>query len=880
MKVIRKKGISKAIPFIIVVFISVLGISFANVGNITGTIEVQAESPLQDGVFISNVEIGTVNEAYAEINTYSKRMLNTTVQLSETKKESNLNMYVTLYNNTNYNYIFKGLSYDEEFYDNSNITVEILSNENYMNIGDKIPPKVESIVYISFKYKDEILQANHVLNACINFEIGIPAPSKPIITNKADGLWINEPSEIAITSSTQDDRSKIEKIEYSYDNINWLSDWKNDLKIEGNTATINNTWDSDYDTTLYVRAIDNFGEISEVATTELRLDMTSPKITFSASASTSESKVTFSATAEDSLSGISSITASYKESNETNYKSLFGEEYETMYGNKKGKSTITKTEIESFELGKTYDLYMSAYDVAGNKIDSQVITVDVTGEIYAALYTDGTLALQNNNNFSSTNLSKKYNVNIGGKHYTFDKANNVIKDDESVTIPWSNELSQIKKVDIRTKIYPLYASALFCNMTELTNFVNIQNLKTDYTTDMRAMFMLCKNLKNLDLSYFNTKRVTDMQSMFESCGYNSMTSLALPENFDTSNVTNMAYMFCYCGYNSLSELKLSSSFNTSKVTNMHSMFGLCGYCNLESFSFPPNFITSNVIEMGWMFESFGRKKMKILELPNTFDTSKVTNMAGMFYACGLESMTKLTLPECFDTSNVTSMEYMFFCCGGQTMTNLTLPTKFNTSNVTTMRYMFQSCYKLTSLDVSKFNTAKVTDMSYMFQRCNKLINLDVSKFNTANVTNMRYMFDYCQELAQINVSNFNTSNVKDMEGMFSHCEKLKNINVKNFNTSNVTNMLAMFSGCFEIESLDVSSFNTSKVTTTAWFCDACYKITSLDLRNWDTRNVTNMTGMFSQDAKLTKILVSSKWKTASVNSGMFSGCGTSTLTVQ
>lgn len=854
MKVIRKKGISKAIPFIIVVFISVLGISFANVGNITGTIEVQAESPLQDGVFISNVEIGTVNEAYAEINTYSKRMLNTTVQLSETKKESNLNMYVTLYNNTNYNYIFKGLSYDEEFYDNSNITVEILSNENYMNIGDKIPPKVESIVYISFKYKDEILQANHVLNACINFEIGIPAPSKPIITNKADGLWINEPSEIAITSSTQDDRSKIEKIEYSYDNINWLSDWKNDLKIEGNTATINNIWNSDYDTTLYARAIDNFGEISEVATTELRLDMTLPKITFSAIASTNESKVTFSATAEDSLSGISSITASYKESNETNYKSLFGEEYETMYGNKKGKSTITKTEIESFELGKTYDLYMSAYDVAGNKIDSQVITVDVTGEIYAALYTDGTLALQNNNNFSSTNLSKKYNVNIGGKHYTYDKPNNVIKDDESVKIPWSNELSQIKKVDIRTKIYPLYASALFCNMTELTNFVNIQNLKTDYTTDMCAMFMLCKNLQSIDLSYLNTKRVTNMRSMFDSCGYNSMTSLVLPENFDTSNVTSMAYMFFYCGYNSLSELKLLSNFNTSKVTNMQSMFGLCGNSGLTEFNFPENFITSNVETMGWMFEGFGRKKIKKLELPNTFDTSKVTNMAGMFFDCGSENMTKLVLPECFDTVNVTNMQYMFFNCGGKNITELTLPSKFVTSKVTNMGYMFQNLSKITSIDISNFDTSKVTDMKYMFANC--------------------------KEITQINVSKFNTSKVTTMEGMFIHCYKLKGANLKNFNTENVTNISAMFSGCFELENLDVSCFDTSKVIDMSYFCNDCYKITSLDLRNWDTRNVTNMTGMFSQDAKLTKILVSSKWKTASVNSGMFSGCGTSTLTVQ
>ena len=34
---------------------------------------------------------------------------------------------------------------------------------------------------------------------------------------------------------------------------------------------------------------------------------------------------------------------------------------------------------------------------------------------------------------------------------------------------------------------------------------------------MKGMFEECKNLKNLDLSFFNTKKVTDMSFMFNQC---------------------------------------------------------------------------------------------------------------------------------------------------------------------------------------------------------------------------------------------------------------------------------------------------------------------------------------------------------------------------
>ena len=87
------------------------------------------------------------------------------------------------------------------------------------------------------------------------------------------------------------------------------------------------------------------------------------------------------------------------------------------------------------------------------------------------------------------------------------------------------------------------------------------------------MFSDCQSLTSLDLSGFNTSKVTDMSKMFFNCS--SLTSLDL-NSFNTSKVTDMYEMFDGCS--SLTSLALSS-FNTSKVTDMGSMFQNCTSIN-------------------------------------------------------------------------------------------------------------------------------------------------------------------------------------------------------------------------------------------------------------------------------------------------------------
>ena len=131
-----------------------------------------------------------------------------------------------------------------------------------------------------------------------------------------------------------------------------------------------------------------------------------------------------------------------------------------------------------------------------------------------------------------------------------------------------------------------------------------------------------KNILDLDLSSFDTSKVTDMSQMFS--GMHSLTSLNL-SNFDTSKVTSMIFMFASM-YN-LTTLDLSN-FDTSQVTDMGGMFTLAdgdmSNDKLEKIYVNNDFNTSNLITFSNIFSN--RKKLRggngsYLTDPSTADKS-------------------------------------------------------------------------------------------------------------------------------------------------------------------------------------------------------------------------------------------------------------------
>ena len=104
---------------------------------------------------------------------------------------------------------------------------------------------------------------------------------------------------------------------------------------------------------------------------------------------------------------------------------------------------------------------------------------------------------------------------------------------------------------------------------------------------MHQMFNGCSNLTELNISSFDTRKVTDMYNMFSGC--TGLTSLDL-SHFDTRSVCRINSMFAGCS--NLTDLDLSN-FSTSKVINMKDMFSDCS--SLKILTLGENFkaVTEN-----------------------------------------------------------------------------------------------------------------------------------------------------------------------------------------------------------------------------------------------------------------------------------------------
>ena len=161
---------------------------------------------------------------------------------------------------------------------------------------------------------------------------------------------------------------------------------------------------------------------------------------------------------------------------------------------------------------------------------------------------------------------------------------------------------------------------------ELINFNN--NFDTGRATTLEGMFQFCLNLKELDLSTFDTSNVTEMGNLFcmfdNSSGTvleNNLTAIVFGDNFSVENVRSLSQMFAGC--NKLLSIDVSN-WDTSNIADMSSVFAYCSSLisiNLSGWN------TENVILMTWMF--FKCDNLLELNLCN-FNTSNVSNMSYMF----------------------------------------------------------------------------------------------------------------------------------------------------------------------------------------------------------------------------------------------------------
>ena len=176
-----------------------------------------------------------------------------------------------------------------------------------------------------------------------------------------------------------------------------------------------------------------------------------------------------------------------------------------------------------------------------------------------------------------------------------------------------------------------------------------------FIKDCSYMFFNCDKLIEIDLSYFDTRNIIDIRSMFRKCS--SLNTLSGISNWDTTNVTNMSHLFLNC--TSLKSLPDISKWNTKNVKDMRYIFS---YCTL----------------------------LKSLPDISSWDTTNVTDMSGMFCdCCSLSSLPDISK---WNTINVTNMRYMFYDCSSlEYLPNIN---KWNKTNLKNVNNMFDKCSSL------------------------------------------------------------------------------------------------------------------------------------------------------------------------------------------
>ena len=371
----------------------------------------------------------------------------------------------------------------------------------------------------------------------------------------------------------------------------------------------------------------------------------------------------------------------------------------------------------------------------------------------------------------------------------------------------SSYLRDIKHIVINESFKtftPTTLSCFFAALAELETITGLEYLNTANVTDMSLLFDHCQKLTSLDVTHFNTAKVTNMYRMFRSCG---LTSLDL-SNFNTAKVTNMDFMFSGCSI--LKSFYGSDKFITAAVTKSENMFSYCGSLSGD---------------IDWSDKAVDKTYAKIDG--GYFRDKAYANRPWVKYADGTLTFRcgyKKILGENEYELNSGEEKPKWYTHNSK-ISKVVFEASFANARPTSCYAWFQDFIKLKQIEgIENLNTENVTDMSDMFRFCSSLTSLAVTHFNTGNVTSMADMFSSCPRLAELDVTHFNTANVKDMSDMFASCSGLISLDVTHFNTANVKDMSNMFYGCSGLISLDVTNFNTANVTNMRYMFKGCFKL--------------------------------------------------------
>ncbi|MBR4313401.1 MAG: BspA family leucine-rich repeat surface protein, partial [Lachnospiraceae bacterium] len=285
----------------------------------------------------------------------------------------------------------------------------------------------------------------------------------------------------------------------------------------------------------------------------------------------------------------------------------------------------------------------------------------------------------------------------------------------------------------------------FAYFNNLKFIKNLNILNTSKTQNMYSLFYADSEIKDLDLTNFNTSRVTNMEYMFcKDTWGSSAPSMALKtiyasNTFVTSAETYGAdYMFLGCD-------NLVGGSGTAYSSSHKDK----SYARIDRGTSQPGYFTSadnvkHTLETGWIDSSLRSSVTSItIQKGGTKPSGNeflINSMGFSYFVDSSDLVIYLADPN----------QYIYI--GGHKLSDgvfsdLTNVTTINglknitTTGLTDMSHLFDGCRNVQVLDLTSFDTSSVTDMSSMFYNCSSLRIIYVSAtFSTDNVTSSNYMF--------------------------------------------------------------------------------------------------------------------------------------------
>ena len=223
---------------------------------------------------------------------------------------------------------------------------------------------------------------------------------------------------------------------------------------------------------------------------------------------------------------------------------------------------------------------------------------------YAVLYIAGTLVISKNHTLLQQSIIKDYG------------------EFEDTDVPWGNESSKIKKVQILDHVKSNCTKEWFINCQNLTTLIEFTNLDVSDCVDFSFMFAYCESLQNINaLHNWNVLNGTDFSFMFYDC--QSLQNINALQNWNVSNGLDFSRMFSYCI--SLQNTNALQNWNVSKSTDFSFMFYDCQ--SLQDLNGLESWNVSKGTDFSRMFSYC--ISLQNISLSNTLDI--LTKM--MFYKC-------------------------------------------------------------------------------------------------------------------------------------------------------------------------------------------------------------------------------------------------------